>query len=190
MKKLFAFLLCLMLLLPVVSLSETERHAVEFDDFIITVSDRDLLQMGEETGSSSLFQLFPDYDVAAVSHPNIIATWIPSALDGLNDEQVLAFGNGVMQAAAQNLTANNIVVTNEKMLRIDHDEENGVITVLFTLEVDATALGVDATMDVYMGSRYVPLGEKGCYSFTVGCESVEEAEMLFDYLDRYLTIKK
>lgn len=190
MRKMIALLLSLLLLLPAVSVGEAERRAVEFEDFIIAVSERDLLQMGEETGSSSLFQLFPDYDATAASHPNIIATWVPGALDGLNDEQVLEFGNGVMQAAAQNLKANNIVVTNEEMLRIDRDEENGAITVLFTLEVDAAALGVDAKMDVYMGSRYVPLGEKGCYSFTVGCESVEEAEMMFDYLDRYLTIKK
>jgi len=190
MKNLCSLLLSLLLLLPAVVMGEAELRPVEFEDFIIIVGEGDLLQLGEETGSSSIFQLFPDYDVAAVSHPNIIATWIPSALDVRNDEQVLEFGKGVMQAAAQNLTANNIVVTNEKMLRIDREEENGVITVLFTLEVDVAALGMDAKMDVYMGSRYYSLGEKGCYSFTVGCESAEEAEMLFDYLDRNLTIKK
>lgn len=190
MRKMIALLLCLLLLLSAGSLGEAERRAVEFEDFTIAVGEQDLLQLGEEIGSSSIFRLFPAYDAAAVSHPNIIATWVPSPLDGLTNEQVLAFGNGVMQAAAQNLTANNIVVINEEMLRSDRNEADGAITVLFTLEVDAATLGVDAKMNVYMDSRYVPMGEKGCYSFTVGCESVEEAEMLFDYLDRHLTIKK
>lgn len=190
MKKWIALLLVLLLLLSAACLGEEERRIVEFDDFCIAVSDRDLLQLEEETGSTSLFRLFPDYDAATVSHPNIIAAWAPGILGDLSDEEVLVFCNSIMQVGIQSLTAEGVAVTNEQLLRAEQDAKTSAITVLFTLDADVTALGLDMRMTVCMGCRYIPFGEKGCCSFTLGCETVEEAEMLIAYMDKNLTIKQ
>lgn len=190
MKKLSALLMLLLLLLPAVSLGEEGIRIVEFEDFRIAVSERDLLWLGEETGSSNILQLFPDYDEAAATHPNIIAAWTPEALPAFSDEQVPAFCSSLMQSGIQQLTAEGVVVTDAQLLRADWAADTGAITVLFTLDADVAALGLEMKMMVCMGCRYFSREGKGCYSFTVGCTTPEEAEMLFAYLDENLTMKE
>ncbi|MBQ3486109.1 MAG: hypothetical protein IJA77_11495 [Clostridia bacterium] len=190
MKKLSILLLCLLLLLPAVSLGEAGTRIVEFDDFTLTVSESDLLLTGEDAGIENLFKVFPHHDAEAAAHPNIIARWTEQDLSGMNDTEAIDFCYGDMQAAIQSLTAQNLTVSNEQMLRAELDEETGAITVLYSLDVDTAALGQDMTMTVYMGCRYVPLGEKGTYYFTLGCSSAEEAKALLAYLDNSLVIRK
>jgi len=189
-KKLLVLLLSLLLLLPAVSLGEGETRSVEFDDFVLTVSSNDLLQTGEEAGSSNLFVLFPDYDEAADSHPNILARWTAQTINAMSDAEVLDFCNGDMQSGIDSMTAAGVTVTNEQLHRAERDGETGAITVLYTLDIDVAALGLDMKTTVCMGVRYVPLGEKGTYYFTIGCETLEEAETLLACLDRNMTIKK
>ncbi|MBE5814866.1 MAG: hypothetical protein E7320_06620 [Clostridiales bacterium] len=189
MKKWIVLLLSLLLLLPAAAQGETGARAVEFEDFIIHVGENDLLQMGE-AGAASLFQLFPDYDEAAQGHPNLSASLAPAAISVLTEEEAAFFAENVMQAGMQSLTGEGITVAGQQLLRGDLDAETGAVTVLFTLVVDASALGVEQTMQVYMGCRYYPVGDERSLSFTVGCTTPEEAEMLFAYLDQNLVIKK
>ena len=180
----------MLLLLPSACLGEEERRIVEFDDFCIEVSERDLLQQGEAVGLDTLFRLFPDYDEAAASHPNIIAAWVPGILYEVRDEDLLVFCSSVVHAGIRSLTAAGVSVTNEQLLRAERDAETGAITVLFTLDVDVATLGLGGQMTLCMGWRYIPFGEKGCCSFTLGCETVEEAEMLIAYMDKNLYIRE
>lgn len=186
MKKWIVLLLSLLLLLPAAAQGETGARAVEFEDFIIHVGENDLLQMGE-AGAASLFQLFPDYDEAAQGHPNLIASVAPAAMSVLTEEEAVFFAENVMQAVMQSLTGEGITV---QLLRGDLDAETGAVTVLFALVVDASELGAEQTMQVYMGCRYYPVDDERSLSFTVGCTTQEEAEMLFAYLDQNLVIKK
>ena len=108
----------------------------------------------------------------------------------LSDEEVLAFCSSVVHAGIRSLTAAGVSATNEQLLRAERDAETGAITVLFTLDADVAALGLDMQMTVCMGCRYIPFGEKGCCSFTLGCETVEEAEILIAYMDKNLYIRE
>ncbi len=188
MQKWIVLLLSLLLMLPAAALSETGARAIEFDDFMIAVGENDLFQMSE-AGEESLFRLFPDYDEAAESHPNLIASTVLVPLAGLTEEEALLFAEGLMESGVRSLTAEGVIVSDKQLLRSDLDAETGAVTVLFTLVVDPSALGAEQTLQVCMGCRYIPVGEERCLAFTVGCTSQQEAEMLFAYLDQNLIIK-
>ena len=115
---------------------------------------------------------------------------MPGILGDLSDEEVLAFCNSIMQVGIQSLTAEGVAVTNEQLLRAEQDAKIVAITVLFTLDVDVATLGLGGQMTLCMGWRYIPFGEKGCCSFTLGCEMMEEAEMLIAYMDKNLYIRE
>lgn len=190
MKSLIALLLSLVLLFPAASLGAGEDHLVEFDDFTLIVGSDDLLLMDEETRDTKLFELFPNANKEVTTHSNIIASWIDLDMSQFSDEQVAELCNNVLQSGVQSLTAEQIVVTNEQQLIAERDEETGTITMLFSLNVDTSAWGMDMKLSIYMGERYIPLGEKGTYRFTVSGATLEEMEMMFAYLDKNLMIKE
>jgi len=131
MKKLIALLLTMMLLLPAVSLGESETYTVDFDDFILTVSSDDIIQKGQKTEGGVVFMLYPAYDETAVSHPNISSAWTAESLEGIDDATAPLFGAQVLQSIVDGLSAQNIAVTNDQLLDAQFDEETGSLTLAF-----------------------------------------------------------
>lgn len=190
MKKLIALLLTLILLLPAVSLGESETYTVDFDDFILTVSSDDILQKGQKTEGGTIFMLYPNYDEAATSHPNISSAWTAEVLEGVTDVTAPIFGTQVLQGIVDGLSAQNIAVTNGQLLDAQFDEEAGSLTLAFAMDADYSGMGVDVQLAMYMVQVYIPLGEKGTYVFAITHDTMEGVDALLTYLGDNLAFKE
>lgn len=190
MKKLIALLLTLALLLPAVSLGESETYTVDFDDFILTVSSDDIIQKGTKTEGGVVFMLYPDYDETSTSHPNISSAWTAEGLDGIDATTAPLFGAQVLQGIVDGLSAQNIVVTNNQLLDAQLDEETGSLTLAFAMDADYSGMGVDVQLAMYMVQVYIPLGEKGTYVFAITSDTMEGADAMLTYLGDNLAFKE
>jgi len=190
MKKLIALLLTMMLLLPAVSLGESETYTVDFDDFILTVSSDDIIQKGQKTEGGVVFMLYPAYDETAVSHPNISSAWTAESLEGIDDATAPLFGAQVLQSIVDGLSAQNIAVTNDQLLDAQFDEETGSLTLAFAMDADYSGMGVDVQLAMYMVQVYIPLGEKGTYVFAITNDTMEGADAMLTYLGDNLSFKE
>lgn len=189
MKKLLALLLSLLLLLPAVSLGESETYTVDFDDFILTVSSDDIIQKGQKTEGGVVFMLYPNYDEAAISHPNISSAWTAEGLDGVTTVTAPIFGAQVLQGIVDNLAAQNVIISNSQVLDAQFDEETGSLTLVFAMDADYSGMGVDVQLAMYMVQVYIPLGEKGTYVFAITSDTMEGADALLTYLGDNLAFK-
>lgn len=186
MKKLLALLLSLMLLLPAVSLGEAAIDACteEFDDFYLTYTSLDILQKGEKTEGGILFVLFPAYSEADTFHNNINAVWTAENVVDLGGYTVEDFAAAVITNAANGLAAQNIAATNAQLLGAQQDAETGAITVLYSMDMDYSASGVDLVLNpLYQLQLYCPAGELGSYVFTISSTSLEDAEIMLNYIN-------
>lgn len=187
MKKILALILSLMLLLPVVAMGEAasglDTYPVDLGDFSITVTSADIIQKGEKAEGVLLFQLLPSYDESSMFHNNLNGTWTASDLSIIGEIGAETYGNLVLEQSTQQLANQGIAVTNAQLVAAQFDENNLSTSLIVSMDVDYTAVGVDLVMTLYQLQMYVPVGEAGSYIFTISADSLENAEALMSYLD-------
>lgn len=188
MKKILAVLLSLMLLLPAVSLGEAaevvDTYPVEFDDFTLYVTSYDIIQKAptKEEGQL-LFLLYPNYDETAVVFNNINGTWSSeNTLADLPEFDVNKFAQEQADFVAAQLTASGITASNSE-LHYAQKDDNGVIVLAYSADVDYTGAGIDLVTTLYQAQYYKCMGEKGTYVFTVTAYHPDDLKELFSYLE-------
>ena len=188
MKKILALLLSLMLLLPAIALGEAatapETYTVEFDDFYLTVNATDAVQKGEKADGSIMMMLYPDYDEAALMHPNINVVWTSEDVSTLANIDPTQFGSLVLTQSAQGLAAQGVAVSNETLLAAEFETETNSLTLVMSYDADYTGAGRDLKATLYMVQLYVPMGgDAGSYIFTLTGSSMEDVDALLNKLD-------
>lgn len=187
MKKLLALLLSLMLLLPAVSFAEAAEsvdvYPVEFDDFILYVTSYDIIQKAaaKEEGQL-LFMLYPAYDDASLTHPNINGVWTAQDLAAaLDDLDAAAFAQDVIDESVQGLTAQGIIATNPQL--ISAEKVDGIMVLAYSMDMDYSGAGVDLQATIYQMQFYIGLGEKGSYVFTLSAYNADDLIALSEYVE-------
>lgn len=187
MKKFFALLLSLMLLLPAFALGEAlpavDTYTVEFEDFTITVTSEDIIQRGEKAEQQILFILYPAYDETSIYHPNINALWTAEDLGQLGSTPAEDFGNTVLEQSVQLLQQQGIAVTNPKLVEASFDEESKITTLITSMDADYSGAGIDLAISMCQMQMYVPMAEGGSYIFTLSSTSLEGLDALLNYMN-------
>jgi len=188
MKKILAFLLALMLLLPAISLGEAAEdvdiYPIEFDDFTLYATSYDAIQKAaaKENGQL-LFLLYPNYDETAMLHNNINSIWISdNLLPSLPDLDINAFAQETLVSINQQLNDAGLAATNSQVISAEKDDA-GVILIVFSNDVDYSAAGIDLQATLYQAQYYICLGEKGTYFFTLTAYNPDELAAMFSYVE-------
>ena len=187
MKKILVLFLSLMLLMPVTVLGEVasglDTYPVNLGDFSITVTSADIIQKGEKAEGVLLFQLFPAYDENSMFHSNINGTWTAEDLSIIGEIGAETYGNVVLEQTSQQLASQGIAVSNTQLLYAEFDEETQSTSLIVSMDVDYTAVGVDLVMTLYQVQMYIPFGDGSSYIFTISSDTLENTETMMSYLE-------
>ena len=183
MKKLFAVLLSLMLLLPALAVGES-GSTVDFGDFTLTVQPGDYLEQDVKADGNVMFTLLPDYDENNSFHPNVNCTWTAEALSSMDDAQAQEFAQSVLTNTAAALEDMGVVVTDPMVLSAAYDADSFSYTLIQSMAVDYAPAGVDLQMElVQMQMYFCPGTFDGTYIFTFTASGIDKLLVLMNYLD-------
>lgn len=187
MKKILALLLSLMLLLPVVAMGEAasnpDVYSVDLGDFSITITSDDLLQKGVKAEGSILFILYPAYDESNQFHCNLNAVWTAEDLSVIGVIGAEVFAQSVLEQSTAALAADGIAVDNSQLLNAVYDEETQSTTLIYSMDIDYTSVGLDLAITMYQLQLYMPVSEGNTYIFTISADTLENTEAMLAYLN-------
>lgn len=182
MKKILSLVLCLMMLLPIVALGESEYVTMDIGDYTMDVLPTDICLTGAKTDGGQMFQMFVNYDEAANFHPNMVGAWMSQDMGPIFDLGAITpadFAGMMLEQAVGQLKTQGIVVNGSELL--DASYADGVMVLTFSMDVDYTGAGVDLVMTLVQRQIYVMRGEAGTYLFNLGSDSVEAVDDMMVY---------
>ena len=171
MKKIFAVVLCLMMLLPAFAMAEAVPAenwvTVDLGDFTMNMIDTDILQRGEKAEGQLIFIAYPGYDENDASHDNMNCAWTSDTMEGIEEatqDDVNAFAQQVLDSIKDQTVAQGLAVENEQLLNAVY--EDGALIVYYYMECDYSAMGIDLQTQLYQMQIYL-ITDDGTYIFSL-----------------------
>lgn len=180
MKKLFALLTVLMMLLPA-ALADT----VHLDAFTFELPEEDLYIQYEKTEGGVVLFFYPSIDWEAEFRDNINITWTSQSLRGLDATADEMAEETVREAIAQ-LEEAGVIAANDEILETAFDPDEGMFTVYYKLDVDYTPMGIDTQLTLYFYQLSILVEGDGTYIFTLTSNSETGMEALHQHLDEVM----
>lgn len=179
MKKLFALVLSLIMAFTCVSaLAQTAESSLmtyDFGDFTMDFDENMPGNIVDKADNQVFFTLYPNYSTENLFNSNIIIVW-GKASEDLSACDPTATCNVIVEKAASGMNAQNVATANAQILSAEMDELGGkaALSLLYTMDVDYTALGVDLKTMLYFAQAIVSDAAFGTYTFTITTDNYDD----------------
>lgn len=186
MRKLIALLLALLMLCGAAIAEENENLvALEYEHFVIAIP-KDAMGNATDTIESNIpfLIVYQDYDPNAVFCPSLNAVWNQDVLD-LDAGTPAAFAQEALSYTLMQHNLMGIQTENPKVLVAEYDEldHQRALSFIVSVDMDYSALGLDYKGTLYTLQAVVPIEGVGTYTFTIGTDDLEGAQMLMEIVD-------
>ena len=187
MRKWLALLL-VCLLVPFAAMAESELVTYEFADFTIDLPSGIVGELYEKNDQEVYFIVFPDYNENDVFHPNLNCVWVEGYddMDTINANSTAQF---ILNSAVSQMAAQNVTVTNEKLLAAAKEDINGKPGLVIGFSYD---ISYDASMEpltLYAFQAIASHESIGTYTFTITTHDINTVESILGYVDTIVWTK-
>lgn len=178
MKRLFALILCLVLLMPA-ALAEAPE-ILDFGDFTMQLNPGDAYELYEKAEGSPLLYVYPvdTGDESFVDNINVV--WTSQDTTAMDEASLEAMGNLIMEQAKLQYDEMGIATDNYQLLGTEL-VAGAQGSILYSYDIDYSALGVDHQATIYQYQIFFMGGAEGTYICTATSDSIETLAVMGSY---------
>lgn len=186
MRKLLALLLALMMFCSAAMAEENENLiALDYEHFVIAIP-KDAMGNATNTIENNVpfLVVYQDYDPNAVFCSSLNVVWNQDVLK-MDEATPEAFAQEALSYAALQHSLVGVEITNPKVLVAEYDEldDQRALSFVVSMDMDYSPLGLDYQGTLYTLQAVVPVEGVGTYTFTIGTDDLENAQMLTEIVD-------
>ncbi len=189
MKKLFALMLCLCLLIPA-ALAETDEIALEtrlldLSDFSMLTFTIDAVDVQQKADGAIWCTVYPLYNETVAFHDTIRVVWYATDLtDSIKLVGAERYASEILEETLRSYNSAGVSATNAQLLSARY--ENDQLTFAYRMELDYLPMGIDLQVTMWQMQVFILRGEAGSYSFTLTADTLEDLNLQTYYLGTVL----
>lgn len=178
MKKLFALILCMVLLMPA-ALAEAPV-VLDAGDFTMQVNPGDAYELYEKAEGAVMLALYTVDTGDETFLDNVNVAWTAEDTTAMDEASLEAMGNLIMEQAKLQYDELGVATDNYQLLSFELVAgENGFI--IYSYDIDYSALGVDHQATIYQYQIFFMDGAEGTYICTATSDSIETLAVMGSY---------